>query len=517
MTGAPSSSSGTVELDDLRRHGVRLLTIGGWAATLLLAIAASFIAPDRVAVVVAIGAAATLYPTWLIRHGRNDAMARLAVGTLPAVIPALGVYVLAGSAWQMDTHMYFFVALSALTLLCDWRPILLASVLIAVHHTLLWLVAPDLVFSTAGNIDRVFYHAVAVVLQAGLLSFIAVRLRDLLTAQSRAREESRALAVRAETGAAMAETALRETRVAQQQAEAERARRETAEAALRDRRRQDMLKLAADFEASVVDIVGAVGTACDDLDRSAHALNLLARRTSSEATTTAGSVVAASHRAQDLAVAVRSLSRSIGLIAESVDRQAGLSGAARGISTSGHAAVTTLSEHGVTIGGVTDTIAAIAAQTNLLALNATIEAARAGDVGRGFAVVAGEVKGLAQQASVATGRIRHLADAMAGGAGLARDALGQITTVVADVAAASETIRDEVGRHRATASDIERSAQETAVDTETVAREVDGIVTLAHDTETLSEQVSHSASGLSASSAALRAAAGQFIDMLKAA
>ena len=45
--------------------------------------------------------------------------------------PALGVYLLQGHAWQMDGHMYFFVALAALTVLCDWRPIVLASALIA--------------------------------------------------------------------------------------------------------------------------------------------------------------------------------------------------------------------------------------------------------------------------------------------------------------------------------------------------------------------------------------------------
>jgi methyl-accepting chemotaxis protein len=517
MTAAHPAPSGTVELDDLRRLGVLLLTIGGWVTTALLAIVAFVIDHDRAVIVAAIGTTTCLYPSWLIRHGRSDAVARLAVGTLPAVIPALGVYVMAGGAWQMDTHMYFFVALSALTLLCDWRPIVLASVLIALHHALLWLIEPDLVFSTAGDIYRVVYHAVAVVLQAGCMSFIAVRLRDLLKVQSRAQEVSHALAARAAAGTAAAQTALHDTQVAQQQTETERRLREAAEASLRDRRRQDMLRLAADFEASVADIVGAVGNACNDLDRSALALNRLARQTSHEAGATATSVVVASQRTHDLAVAVRSLSQSIGLIAGSVDRQAGLSGAARGISTTGHAAVTTLSEHGVTIGGFTDTIAAIAAQTNLLALNATIEAARAGEVGRGFAVVAGEVKGLAQQASVATGRIRGLADAMANGADLARDALGQITTVVADVAAASETIRDEVGRHRVTASDIERSAQEAAADTETVAREVDGIVTLANDTEALSEQVSHAASGLNASSTALRTAAGQFVEMLRAA
>ncbi len=67
--------------------------------------------------------------------------------------------------------------------------------------------------------------------------------------------------------------------------------------------------------------------------------------------------------------------------------------------------VQALSDASAAIGDVIRVITSIADQTNLLALNATIEAARAGQAGRGFAVVATEVKELAGETTVATGRV----------------------------------------------------------------------------------------------------------------
>ncbi len=67
-----------------------------------------------------------------------------------------------------------------------------------------------------------------------------------------------------------------------------------------------------------------------------------------------------------------------------------------------------LQKSAVDIGGITDSIMAIADQTNLLALNAAIEAARAGEAGRGFAVVANEIRNLADQSNKSASNITHI-------------------------------------------------------------------------------------------------------------
>ena len=102
--------------------------------------------------------------------------------------------------------------------------------------------------------------------------------------------------------------------------------------------------------------------------------------------------------AETVAAAATELSASAGSLSESAGAAVREAGSARGT-------IEVLESSSQQIQQVVTLISHIAGQTRLLALNATIEAARAGTAGRGFAVVASEVKELADQTSGATEQI----------------------------------------------------------------------------------------------------------------
>ena len=178
------------EIDRLRRRGVRTLVMASWATVGVVFLLGLLLGSQREWMTFVLGTAANIAPTIVALRRRYDAAARLIVGTLAAVQPALAVYALTGHPWQMDSHMYFFVALSGLTLLYDWRPIALACALIAVHHIVFQLAVPAWVFEGGGNFGRVAFHAVAVLLEFAVLTYLTTQLVRLVEAQADARAQS---------------------------------------------------------------------------------------------------------------------------------------------------------------------------------------------------------------------------------------------------------------------------------------------------------------------------------------
>ena len=502
--------SGINSLARLRLRGLQILLLSSWlwsGALGLLSVALGLTDGGRVLL---LSALVNILPTIMALRHRQDLSVRLMVSTLAAVQPALGVFLLSGHRWQMDAHMFFFVALAGLALLYDWRPILLAAGLTALHHLLLNIVAPGWVFLGGSDIQRVGVHALAVVLQGAVLCYLAVRLRALLLALDGHVHGAAQLAEAAERAmTASRDAALRE--------DAMRAEREQERARLATERRAETLALVQAFRQSIADVVAAVSGATGELEGSARALNDLARRASAGTEETVAAAEQSSSRAAELASRIEQLSESITAIASAASQQATLGGAAQRVSGAGHQAMRDMESRTASITSFADSITQIAARTNLLALNATIEAARAGEVGRGFAVVAQEVKQLAGQAASATGEIQSLATSAQQGAGVAQHALSDVTSAVEQLAAAAGEIQRAVDDPRNATSAIGQSARDTAQGVTRMAAQVEQAADMARSTESLSDRVSSAASGLSRTARALQRATDQFVAQLEAA
>ncbi|MFM7349551.1 MAG: methyl-accepting chemotaxis protein [Erythrobacter sp.] len=433
------------DMRQLRENGMRVVgalaaAIGGVIMVWSLVEGAPVIALSAALLVAA--------PTWFAMQRRCDPVARSVIAVTYPLLAGLILALASTTGWIIDMHMVFFAFLAVLAALADWRVIAIGTAVTALHHLVLNFVAPAYVFPDGADLARVVFHAVIVLIEAGVLIGLCLQFETLIRGLTRARIAQAELDAErnAEREAIGAEQRLVLTGLSER---------------LRALAAGDLSsRLSTPFPGEYDQARALLNESCTALDELVSAVALTAERVATGAHELRDASGDLAGKTEQQTAAIETVARTANALLREIEGQAALWAETRATALGAKAdadrgaadingaveAMTRIEASSAEIGETIAFIDTIAFQTNLLALNAGVEAARAGEAGKGFAVVANEVRALAQRSAESASAIKQMVAASKDEVALGVTRVQQMVSLLASLVARFSDIAQQVDR-----------------------------------------------------------------------
>lgn len=343
----------------------------------------------------------------------------IARATLAAALMVMSMIFIQQQFGRLEMHFHIFAALAILTAWQDWRVVVVAAAVIAVHH----LVSVPLQQSgaTIGGVPFTTYgvectwgifviHAAFVIAETGVLVYMCYKnhkerqfTQHMVSALSVCAEENDLrldfLSLRTENKGndELIDTfeaffhKLTDT-IESSQTTSSAINKQLSDS---EGNTSSIAERTLDETHNQLSAIQRMANSVTEMNQNIDTLNVHASDASEAAKQTDAVLHTSNEKAAEASQELQELNERLDLLKSGVEE---------------------LETNSQSIKGALAIIQSISEQTNLLALNAAIEAARAGELGRGFAVVADEVRALAQRSQDASADIETITATLTTGA-----------------------------------------------------------------------------------------------------